>query len=263
MDHFDFLDRVAKGPKAKKGKTPVPRNNKPQPRQRGFFPRVTNGRKSISIRATCIRWTGSSSDEGNRALFPSVRCRRRLCPIRSSIISSAGASPVRRSNGLTRTGVSGSYSDWVAYLDELKAVPFWPYAPDDVGARLEALAKPFRHKRGQIVGLSNVAPSPDALWWYVGGLAVVGLASGFFAGASYTPIVGTFCRFCLRSSAAPAAFYCATANLSTPEAAARLRWLGRALGVFGLACLVAYGLGNRAAHPLRAAHSPRIDLPLA
>jgi hypothetical protein len=140
-------------------------------------------------------------------------------------------------------GGQWSYSDWVAYLDELKAGPFWPMTPDDIGAQLEALAKQFRQKRGQIVVLSNYAPPSDALWWYVGGLAVVGLTSGFFAGASHTPIVGTLLPLLFALIGGTSSIYLATADLSTPETAARLRWLGQALGVFGLACLVGSASG--------------------
>jgi hypothetical protein len=136
-----------------------------------------------------------------------------------------------------------SYSDWVAYLDELKASPFWPMSPDDIGARLESVAKQYRQKRNQIVSRSNDGPPADALWWYVGGLAVVGLASGFFAGASHTPIIGTLLPLLFALIGGTSGIYLAGADLSSPEVAARLRWLGRALALFGLSCLVGSASG--------------------
>ena len=35
-----------------------------------------------------------------------------------------------------------SYSDWVTYLDELKASPFWPMSPDDIGFHIESFRWP-------------------------------------------------------------------------------------------------------------------------
>ena len=72
-----------------------------------------------------------------------------------------------------------TYSEWMALLDELKAGPFWPMSPDDIGADLESLAKEYRQKREKILSGGKAIRLANALWWYVAGLAVVGLASAF------------------------------------------------------------------------------------
>lgn len=136
-----------------------------------------------------------------------------------------------------------SFSDWVKYLDELKASPFWPMSPDDIGSHIESLARQYRQNREKIFGTAEKSSPPGALWWYVGGLAVVGLASGFFAGASHTPIIGTLLPLLFALIGGTSGIYLANADLSSPEVGARLRWLGRALGLFGLACLVGSAAG--------------------
>jgi hypothetical protein len=131
-----------------------------------------------------------------------------------------------------------SYSEWMALLDELKTGPFWPMSPDDIGAHLESLAKEYRQKREQILNGRNDILLANALWWYVAGLAVVGVASGFFAGASHTAIIGTLLPLLFALIGGTSGIYIATADLTSPALAERLRWLGRALACFGVACLI-------------------------
>lgn len=131
-----------------------------------------------------------------------------------------------------------SYSDWVKYLDELKSSPYWPMSRDDIGAHLESIAKQYRDKREQILSGGKAIPLSNAFWWYVAGLAVVGLASGFFAGASHTAIIGTLLPLLFALIGGTSGIYIANADLTAPAFAERLRWLGRALACFGLACLI-------------------------
>jgi hypothetical protein len=81
------------------------------------------------------------------------------------------------------------------------------------------------------------------LWWYVTGLAVIGLAGGFFAGASRTPIVATLLPLLFAIVGGTSGVYLATADLSAHATLARLQWLGRAFGVFGLGCLLGSAIG--------------------
>ena len=136
-----------------------------------------------------------------------------------------------------------TYSEWMTLLDELKAGPFWPMSPDDIGAHLESLAKDYRQKRETILSGRKEIPLANALWWYVAGLAVVGVASGFFAGASHTAIIGTLLPLLFALIGGTSGIYIANADLTSPALAERLRWLGRALTCFGIACLIGSAAG--------------------
>ena len=140
---------------------------------------------------------------------------------------------------------SGEWNDseWAVLLEELKAGPYWPMSPDDVGLHLELLSKQYRKERERILRGSETSPIERALWWYAAGLAIVGLASGFFAGASHTPIVGTLLPLLFALIGGGSGVYVANADLTAPSIAMRLQWLGRALGLFGIACLVGSGAG--------------------
>lgn len=81
-----------------------------------------------------------------------------------------------------------TYSEWMALLDELKSGSFWPMSPDDIGAHLESLAKDYRQKRERILNSGKKIALASPFWSYVAGLSIVGLASGFFAGASHTEL---------------------------------------------------------------------------
>src|SRR5277367_3975467 len=85
-------------------------------------------------------------------------------------------------------GAKWGHAEWLALLDRLKAGPYWPMAEEDVGAYLEVAARKYRRRRDRTVGKTKDDVLGTALWWYVTGLAVIGLAGGFFAGASRTPI---------------------------------------------------------------------------
>jgi hypothetical protein len=130
------------------------------------------------------------------------------------------------------------YSEWMALLDDLKTGPFWPMSPDDIGAHLESLAKGYRQRRHQILNGGNEILLANAFWWYLAGLAVVGVASGFFAGASHTAIIGTLLPLLFALIGGTSGIYIANADLTSPALAERLRWLGRALASFGVACLI-------------------------
>jgi hypothetical protein len=136
-----------------------------------------------------------------------------------------------------------NHAKWLALLDELKTGPYWPMAPDDVGAHIESVGREYRQKHAGILGRVADASLLAALRRYVAGLAVVGLASGFFAGASHAPIVGTLLPLLFALVGGTSGIYVINADLSDTATAVRLRWLGRAIGVFGVACLIGSAAG--------------------
>jgi hypothetical protein len=146
-------------------------------------------------------------------------------------------------------------TDWATLLEELKRGPFWPMPPDDVGQHLESLVRRYRARRSQVLAKGDKGPLEQALCWYVVGLAVVALASGFFAGASHTPIVGTLLPLLFALIGGGGGFYVVNADLSATATPVRLEWLGRALGLFGVACLV----GSATGIILRMHHNERAD----
>lgn len=152
-----------------------------------------------------------------------------------------------------------SYSEWLTFLDELKAGSYWPMSPDDIGCHIESLARQYREQRTEILARIDHVALRRAIWWYLTGLAVVGAASGFFAGASHTPIVGTLLPLLFALIGGTSGIYLATADLSAPVVVPRLQWLGRALGFFGMACLIgsATGIALRL-HYERPAHASEL-----
>jgi hypothetical protein len=150
-------------------------------------------------------------------------------------------------------GHSGRWDhpEWLKLIDELKVGPYWPMSEEDIGLRLEAVRKTYLKTRDELVGGANADALPPALWWYAAGLATIGLTSGFFAGASHTPIVGTLLPLLFAVVGGTSGVYLANADLSNPVAVTRFRWLGRSLGVFGLGCLIGSAVGI----PLRLGYS--------
>jgi len=136
-----------------------------------------------------------------------------------------------------------SYSEWMAFLEELKAGAYWPMPLDDVESHLESLTRKYRDVHTQILAGADETALRPAMRWYVAGLAVVGLATGFFAGASHTPIIGTLLPLLFALIGGTSGVYIANADLSSPAFSARMRWLGRSLGAFGLACLLGSSAG--------------------
>ena len=142
-------------------------------------------------------------------------------------------------------GHSGRWGhpEWTQLIDQLKAGPYWPLSEEDVGLRLEAVARTYSKTRDHLVGRNSEGSLPPALWWYAAGLAVIGLTSGFFAGASHTPIVGTLLPLLFAVVGGTSGVYLANADLGNPLAVTRFRWLGRSLGLFGLGCLIGSAVG--------------------
>lgn len=135
------------------------------------------------------------------------------------------------------------HAEWEALLEQLKNSPYWPMSENDVGLYLEALARKYRTERDQLVGKTEGDTLSSALWWYVVGLAFVGLTTGFFAGGSHTPVVGTLLPLLVALVGGTGGLYLAGADLSAPTAIARLRWLGRGFGSFALSCLLGSAAG--------------------
>ncbi len=137
-----------------------------------------------------------------------------------------------------------NHSDWLALMLQLQEGAYWPMVADDVGAHLELLATKYRQERDELVKPTVTSEAVDeAFRWYVAGLSLVGLASGYFAGASHTPIVGTLLPLLFALIGGTSGFYIANADLSSPALRARLRWLGISLLGFGFACLVGSTIG--------------------
>lgn len=140
-------------------------------------------------------------------------------------------------------GGQWTYTEWMALLDQLKASAYWPMNSDDAGAHLDSLARQYREKREQILRGSKPVTLSDAFSWYAGGLAVVGLASGFFAGSSRTPVIGTLLPLLFALIGGTSGIYIANADLTAPALAERLRLIGRALACFGIACVAGSAVG--------------------
>ncbi len=142
-------------------------------------------------------------------------------------------------------GHSGRWGhpEWLKLIDELKAGPYWPMSEEDIGLRLEAVRKSYLKTRDELIGGTSADALSPALWWYAAGLATIGLTSGFFAGASHTPIVGTLLPLLFAVVGGTSGVYIANADLSNPVTVTRFRWLGRSLGVFGLGCLIGSAVG--------------------
>lgn len=78
---------------------------------------------------------------------------------------------------------------------------------------------------------------------YIVGLAAFGVATGFFAGASSTPIVGTLLPLLFGMLGGTGGVYLAAADLQSNTTSWRFAWLGKALAAFGLTCLVGTAIG--------------------
>lgn len=137
-----------------------------------------------------------------------------------------------------------AYSDWLALLDQLRQGEYWPMSEEDIGAHLQSLAADYRRRRNEIPpSAAATAPAGKALAWYVGGLSIIGLTSGFFAGASHTPIIGTLLPLLFALIGGASGLYIANADWSAAASENRVLWLGRALAGFGLACLIGSATG--------------------
>jgi hypothetical protein len=88
-------------------------------------------------------------------------------------------------------------SEWILLLDEIKAGPYWPMSPDDIGLHLESVGREYREKRNQILGAGQAIPLANAFWWYVAGLAVVVLRRGFSRARATRPLSALCFACCL------------------------------------------------------------------
>lgn len=140
---------------------------------------------------------------------------------------------------------AGQWSEgrWNALVDALRAGPYWPMPEAEI--RLQAASAAWKHlderERRQGESLNNALARPAR--WYATGLAVIGLACGFFAGASATPVVATLLPLLFALIAGTGGVYLATADLQQASVGWKLRWLGTAFGLFGLTCLAGAGAG--------------------
>src|SRR3954468_8421022 len=85
------------------------------------------------------------------------------------------------------------------------------------------------------------------LRWYLAGFASVGLLVGFFAGLSDSPVVSTLLPLILATIGGTGGLYLASFKSSSAADSARLGLVGKALGLFTLACVLAacYGISIR------------------
>src|SRR4051795_7007636 len=85
------------------------------------------------------------------------------------------------------------------------------------------------------------------LRWYLVGFASVGLLVGFFAGLSDSPVVSTLLPLILATIGGTGGLYLASFKSSSAADSARLGLVGKALGLFTLACILAacYGISIR------------------
>ncbi len=88
--------------------------------------------------------------------------------------------------------------------------------------------------------------------WYIVGLSLVGVAVGYFAGLSKTPVVNTLLPLLFGLTGGAGGLYLAKADLTKIETAYRLKVLGKTLAIFSLATVIAatYGMLVRTGQPL-------------
>jgi hypothetical protein len=133
--------------------------------------------------------------------------------------------------------------DWALLLDHLRQGEFWPI--DELNARLQVGAARDEFVRAQEDAKSRVdtAQFDRPALYYSAGLGFVGAATGFFAGASNTPIVGTLLLLLFGLIGGTGGLYLASADLTSPSTGWRIRWLGTALTFFGTLCLAGSAVG--------------------
>src|SRR4051794_4053386 len=93
----------------------------------------------------------------------------------------------------------------------------------------------------------DVFVSRRDLRWYLIGFGSVGLLVGFFAGLSDSPVVSTLLPLILATIGGTGGLYLASFKSSSAADSARLGLVGKALGLFTLACILAacYGISIR------------------
>ena len=91
--------------------------------------------------------------------------------------------------------------------------------------------------------LEKTVPPAHALRWFLIGFGLVGLAVGYLAGSSSSPVIGTLLPLLFGLVGGVGGFYLGSVDFSSPQTPARLRLLGIALTVFVLPLLFgsAYG----------------------
>jgi hypothetical protein len=132
--------------------------------------------------------------------------------------------------------------EWHSLLELVRTGPFGPLEEHDVRLVIEVTAAEYQ--RSLITGapIEQSIPAPS-IRSYAVGLAVVGLASGFLAGASSTPIVATLLPLLFALVGGAGGLYLATADLTSPHIGWRVRALGLALAAFGAALLIGSSVG--------------------
>jgi hypothetical protein len=127
-----------------------------------------------------------------------------------------------------------SEDEWLEFLTSACRDPYGPLREDDVKIVVEVFKADFLRRRAE----------PPSVLAYALGLAIIGLAAGFFAGASSTPIVATLLPLLFALVGGASGLYLATADLSAPWVAWRIGAPGRAIGSFGVACLIGGTIGH-------------------
>jgi hypothetical protein len=75
-------------------------------------------------------------------------------------------------------------------------------------------------------------PSVSSLRWFLIGFGLVGLAVGYLAGSSNSPVLSTLLPLLFGLIGGAGGFYLSGVDFSLPQTLARLRLLGIALTVF-------------------------------
>ena len=99
-----------------------------------------------------------------------------------------------------------------------------------------------------------------ALRWYLIGLSFLGVAIGYFAGSSQSPVIGTLLPLLFGLVGGAGGLYLTRVDLERPEILFRLRIIGKALTLFIIFALMGsiYGISLRTERSILSFFSPRI-----
>lgn len=142
-----------------------------------------------------------------------------------------------------RHDANWNHADWLSLISELEKSNFWPLPLADVGASLESVRQKYLTEKQRFISLTSSTGFASGLIWYLSGLALVGLAAGFFSGSSYTPVVGVLLPLLFGLVGGVGGLYLANVSLDSISGLQRVNLLGQALCGFCLASMAGAGVG--------------------
>jgi len=117
-----------------------------------------------------------------------------------------------------------------------------------------------QNQEKEAVSTKKVPESRSALRWYLFGFSLLGVAVGYFAGSSQSPVIGTLLPLLFGLVGGAGGLYLTRVDLERPEIIARLRIIGKALTLFIIFALMGsiYGISLRTERSILSFFSPRI-----